>query len=115
MDTQQTGTIRNRFEPKRRVYEEIAAYVFEHPEVPFAKVGEKYGVHPKTVNRIAKRAGLAARKPGRKPQKKPTTEVLGRGCSRGKPVSNKDRGAGFVLSPAPSSVLPGANPEPDPK
>lgn len=68
-------TLKQINEAKRRVHQEIAAYVFEHPEVPFAKVGERYGVHPKTVNRIAKRAGLAPRKPGRKPQQKATTEV----------------------------------------
>src|SRR5208282_736176 len=102
-------------EAKRRIHQEIAAYAFTHPEVPFANVGEKYGVHPEAVSRIAKKAGLAPRKPGRKPQQKATTESVGRGCSRGKPVSNKDRRAGFVLSPAPSSILPGSDPEPDPK
>jgi hypothetical protein len=62
-------------EAKGSLHLEIAAYVFGHPEVPFAEVGERYGVHPRTASRIAKRAGLAARKPGRKPKRKLTTEV----------------------------------------
>ena len=56
-------------EVKRKLAEEIARYVFEHPDVSYYKVGEMFGVSFSTVSRVATSVGkMAPRKAGRKPK-----------------------------------------------
>jgi hypothetical protein len=52
---------------KEKVYAEVAAYVFAHPGDTFERVAARFGMSCSTVSRIATRAGLAPRRPGRKP------------------------------------------------
>jgi DNA-binding transcriptional regulator LsrR (DeoR family) len=61
-------TLRTLKEDRRKLNAEVAAYMFSHPAEPQWSVAQRFGMTESTVSRIGSKAGLAPRKPGRKPK-----------------------------------------------
>jgi DNA-binding MurR/RpiR family transcriptional regulator len=70
-------TLRQLSEEKERYYAHVAAYVFANPTEPFREVAGRFALSQSTVSRIAKRSGLAGRRPGRKPRRSKQLKCAG--------------------------------------
>jgi len=61
-------TLKTLKEDRKKLNAEVAAYMFSHPAEPQVSVAQRFDTTESTVSRIARKAGLAPRKPGRKPK-----------------------------------------------
>lgn len=67
-DEEEMSTLKTVKEERKKLNAEVAAYLFNHPTEPQKSVAQRFDMGETTVSRIARKAGLAPRKPGRKPK-----------------------------------------------
>jgi tRNA(His) 5'-end guanylyltransferase len=56
-------------EQRNRLIRQVGLFAASHPELSFARVGERYGVSPQWASRAARAIGTPARRRGRKQQR----------------------------------------------
>ena len=53
-------------ELRERTYKRVLEYVFRNPQATYKEVGEKFGISHAQVGLLARKAGFAPRRKGRK-------------------------------------------------